>query len=147
MVLVLAGVTLATNYDESSLHRDDFEDAADAIGPADGPRAVIVIPYWCDVTLQRYMPDLRRMPEGGARVSEIAVVATTENHGCVRTGIPSDAPPPVAGFTRAGAERVQNVLVLRFRSDRPRLAVPDRLGLLYQRAWRGSVLVDDGRAQ
>jgi hypothetical protein len=141
--LLLAVVTLATTYNESSLHRDDFEDAADAIGTASGARAVIVIPEWCDVTLERYMPELDKMPEHGERVTEIAVVATTENHGCVRTGIPSDAPPPVAGFTRAGAEQVQNVLVLRFRSDRPRLAVPSRLDLLYQRAWPGSVLVED----
>ena len=144
--LVLAGVTLATTYNESSLHRDDFEDAADAIGPAAGARAVIVIPDWCDVTLKRYMPQLHNMPESGVRVTEIAVVATTENHGCVRTGIPSSAPPPVAGFTRAGAEQTQNVLVLRFRSDRPRLAVPSRLDLLYQRAWPGSVLVEDANA-
>jgi hypothetical protein len=142
LVVLLAGVTVATNYSESSLHRDDFEDAADAVGPADGPRAVIVIPDWCGVTLERYMPELEEMPEEGVRVSEIAVVATTENHGCVRTGISADAPPPVAGFRRAGAERVQNLLVLRFRSERPRLAVPDRLDLLYQRAWPGDVFAE-----
>ena len=142
MVVLLTGVTLATTYNESSLHRDDFEDAADAVGPAGGPRAVIVIPTWCGITLERYMPELEEMPERGVRVSEIVVVATTENHGCVRTGISADAPPPVAGFTRAGAERVQNLLVLRFRSDRPRLAVPGQLELLYQRAWPGSVLAE-----
>ena len=140
---LLTGVTLATTYTSSSLHRDDFEGAAEAVGPAEVPRAVIVIPRWCDVTLQRYIPDLGLMRPAGEMVREVVVVATTEDHGCVKSLVPPDAPPPIEGFERSGTERIQNILVLHFESDRARLAVPEKLDLLYQNRWPGSVLFED----
>jgi 4-amino-4-deoxy-L-arabinose transferase-like glycosyltransferase len=142
LCVLLAGVTLATGLHRSYLHRDDFERAAAEVGTADRPRAVIVIPEWCDEILQRYLPGLRPMPAAGARVREIDVVATTENHGCAKSRVPTDAPPPVAGFERAGADRVQNLIVLRFRSDRARLAEPEALESLYRSRWPGSVLLE-----
>ena len=121
------------------LQREDLRHAAEVIGPAQGPRAVVTVNFFADVPLAYYLGATRA---GGSplRVSEIDVVGYGTPGRTARAGIPS-------AFRRVDVEPVTyNFTLTRFRAPRP-TPVPFRSlnrGALVGSGGRAAVLVQSG---
>ena len=97
--------------------RDDWRGMAEALGPPDEERAIVVQPASGRRPLAIYMPGLRSLPAAGARVGEIAVLHP------VRRDVgdehpqppPRSLPPPFPGYEVAERRFTESysVVVLR----------------------------------
>lgn len=102
---------------DSSLHRADWRGATSELGNYSESRAVVVFPGWQQIIYRVYRPTAE-LPPGGARVSEIDVVG-------YGLGSLSFHTPP--GFRQVETRTVQSLTVIRYRSARTQLVVPDEL--------------------
>jgi hypothetical protein len=103
-----------------TFQRDDWRGAAQALGPASVPRAIVVTPGDGVLPLQIYLPHAR-MLRSGDEVREIDVLGLAlrrkQGEGPQQ---PTRVPPvPYLGFTLAGARRDRLFLVARYRSLAP----------------------------
>ena len=112
----IAGVALTPAW-----QRDDWRGMAAALGPADGPRAVVIQPASGRVPLALYMPGLPPMPAAGAAVREIALVTPVRRDlgGEHAAPPPRNLPPAAPGFELAARELADGytVVVLRAKRD------------------------------
>jgi 4-amino-4-deoxy-L-arabinose transferase-like glycosyltransferase len=109
---VLFSGVLAAVYASAQMQRPDWRGAAQAIGPASGPR-ILVVPHNGDDPLAYYLNAEKfkasQFP-GGLRVREIDVLSTR-----------SEIAPPRHGFRLAHQQGLAPLFVLRqFRAARPR---------------------------
>ncbi|HKP92243.1 MAG TPA: glycosyltransferase family 39 protein [Thermoleophilaceae bacterium] len=121
---VFLAIVIAVDTD-TKLQRADWRGAAEAIGAAGAPRA-IVVPAIGDDPIA-YYTEGRRLPRGGATVDEILVLGFSAAPG------PRDRQVP-AGFKRRGRQEVGGFTLVRYRAPRPvRLGRPElaaaRLGV------------------
>lgn len=130
----LAAVLLAVTVlgaTEARYQRDDWRGLARALGPASGPRAVVVSPASGWIPLAVFDPGIRPMTAGGRAVREIDLVATA-GRGADGAGAepprPTGAIPLPAGFALAGATTTQTYTVVRFRAARAVAVTPATLG-------------------
>lgn len=134
-VAVLCGLGLTSIVGvgaEPAWQRDDWRGVADALGPAAGPRALVVQPANGRRPLALYLDGLRAMPLGGAPAGEVAVVYPVQRD----TGGQHPSPPPrpqtlpLAGFTAVERRRTDSYALLLLRAERPRqLAVAELMAL------------------
>jgi uncharacterized membrane protein len=109
-------IAVATNPD---FQRDDWRGAAEALGQATGPRAIVVTPASGRVPLELYLPRAREMPETGTHVTEVVLLGLRER----RPGEDAHPPLPAAtqplaqeGFAELPPLRRETFTLLRFRA-------------------------------
>ncbi len=118
--MLLAIVTAALDPEHE---RHDWRTTAKALGAAPaGGRVLVVAPGYNDVPLRWYRPEVAPLPAAGVRASELDVVLTDP----LRQPLPDGAlaATPAPGFTPAGTQRIQRMLIARYRSPRPRPVRP-----------------------
>lgn len=102
--------------------RLNWRGAARALGPPAGDRAIVVTRALAPELLRVYLPGLRAMPERGAPVGEIDVVALA-TLGRYGTGTPRPPRPaslqPPAGFALAGVRETSTYTLVRFKARVP----------------------------
>ncbi|HWC86958.1 MAG TPA: glycosyltransferase family 39 protein [Solirubrobacteraceae bacterium] len=123
---VAAAVDVAVNR---HLERPDWRPVARALGPAPAGagRAILMQHYRTLLPLSLYVPRLRFMPRGGARVAELDVIgirSPQENAcwwGAACNLIPSQVQRsyPVPGFRVVGEEHILQFTLLRLRAATP----------------------------
>ena len=126
---VSAALLVAVARDEE-LQRADWRTAAEALGPATGPRAVVTA-FLGDDPLEVYRPGTRRFPRGGASVAEVDVIAYSR---------PSRK-PPAPGFRLVEQRRVERFTLLRFKAPKPQRLRPGELRARRIGAERNAVLL------
>ena len=134
-VAVLCGLGLTSIVAmgaEPAWQRDDWRGIAEALGPAAGPRALVVQPANGRRPLALYLDGLRDMPSSGTSAGEVAVVYPVQRD----TGGQHPSPPPrpqtrpLAGFTAVERRRTDSYALLLLRAERPRqLAVGELMAL------------------
>jgi len=114
--------------------RPDWGGLADALGPAEGPRALVVSPANGLLALRYYRAGIEPMGREGARVEELDVVTVAS---AARPGDEPAIPPlvgalAVPGLAKAGGEATATYAIVRYRpaSGRTAPVVPDPLGAL-----------------
>jgi 4-amino-4-deoxy-L-arabinose transferase-like glycosyltransferase len=105
LCLVLVGLTIAVDVD-TKLQRADWRAAAEAIGPAERDRAVVV-PAVGDDPIAYYLPNAERLPRGGATVGEIDALGFSAAPRQRGRRVP-------AGFARDGSRRAGAFTVTRY---------------------------------
>jgi mannosyltransferase len=123
---VLVGLFAATTVSvwlEPSFQRDDWRGAARSLGTATIDRAIVLTPAGPPWPWAVYLPGLRDLPAGGARVREIDAVAIANvlQHpgGGRELPAPGEVTPPAPGFHAAGRARGALYETFRFRSPEP----------------------------
>jgi mannosyltransferase len=103
--------------------RDDWRGMAAALGPPDGPRAVVIQPASGLAPLALYMRGLHPMPAAGARVREIAILSPVrrEAGGEHPAPPPRNLPPGAPGFEIAARELADSYTVVVLRAKRDQL--------------------------
>ena len=127
----IAGVALTPAW-----QRDDWRGMAAALGPADGPRAVVIQPASGRVPLALYMPGLHPMPAAGAAVREIAIVTPVRRDlGGEHAAPPTrNLPPAAPGFELAARELPHGYTVVVLRAKRDQVvSVTQAQGLALRR--------------
>ena len=106
------------------LQRDDWRDAAHALGPP-SPGRLIVAPGPALVPLGYYVRGLRHAPAAPAPTVEIDYVDLAERTpGQVAEPRGTEVPPPTAGFALAGRTDGRTFSVVRMRAGAPQLVAP-----------------------
>ncbi len=119
LVALGLGAVAAVTFDRD-LQRSDWRGAVDAMGAAEGPRA-IVVPYNGDASAELYLDRERKLTGGDAQVSEVVVFGWPDERSV-------ELP---AGFRRVEHRSLTHFEMLRFRADRAltvsrrRLAITD----------------------
>jgi uncharacterized membrane protein len=109
--VLFTALTVAMNAD-SDLQRDDWRGVADALGPARGPRAVIVVNEFENSRVVRYY--LRDARPGNPPATEVAVIGRTSELPQAFAG-----QPPAPGLTATGSTDIRGIGVVRFTAPRP----------------------------
>jgi 4-amino-4-deoxy-L-arabinose transferase-like glycosyltransferase len=115
-------VVAATAW-EPKYHREAWREAARALGPPGGPRAVVATPTHGEGPLEYYLPGARLRGGGLARVNEIDVLALRRRPlGAIATPRlpPATAPPapPAPGFRLIERRDQEYFRLFRYRSAR-----------------------------
>jgi mannosyltransferase len=110
---------------DADYQRSDFRGAAEALGRAHGPRAVVVPSLAGQIGFERYLHPLSRMPASGAAVGEIALVTPRSS----KLSGPAVARPPVAPamprpFRLVETRYAQTYSLVRYRAPRPATVDP-----------------------
>ncbi len=116
-----AAIAIAPEVD-ATYGRTDWRGAADAIGAADVPRAVVITPFMSPELWHPYLPGLDEPDGESAVVKEIAVVglATEGGYSAGHLEPPSvGTPKPVPGFRVASVEREATFTLVRYVAERP----------------------------
>ena len=100
--------------------REDWRATARDLAPN---TAVVVVPAYADVPLRWYRPALEPVPAAGVEVTELAVVLSDPDRIPLPPGALDAAPVP--GFTPAGTQRHDRMLIARYRATEPQLVRPD----------------------
>lgn len=124
LAVIGVGVVVATAHDPK-FGREDWRGAARALGPADGPRAVVL---WLGVgedAFRLYRPSARALPAAGATVRDVDVVFV----GASRSGIEKRRAQlsPATPFRQVARDDEEHFTVLRFRSQQPQQVRPSTL--------------------
>jgi hypothetical protein len=130
-VVALCAVGISTTVvlaADSGYHRSDFRGAAEALGAARGPRALVVPAVAGEIAMEEYLSGLSRMPASGAEVDEVAFVTPRSS----RLGGPSRARPRIAPvlprpFRLVERRYADTYTLVRYRSPRPAVVKPDVL--------------------
>jgi mannosyltransferase len=129
----LSGAVVIATAWEPKYHREAWREAAQALGPATGARAVIATPGDAGKSpLEYYLPQSRVLRAGGAWVSEIDVLALRRRPlGAIATprlprlsAVPG---PPAPGYRLVERRDAEYFKLLRYRASRPQYA---RIGAL-----------------
>ena len=130
----LAAVGIATTTvvaADADYHRSDFRGAAEALGAAHGPRAVVVPAVAGEVAFGRYLHGLVRMPFSGEAVAEIDLVTPRSSRlggrAVARPAVPPVLPPP---FRLAQRRYAQTYTLVRYRAPRAVTVAPSALAPL-----------------
>jgi hypothetical protein len=127
-VLALAGVGVATTVvvaADTDYQRTDFRGAAEAVGPAHGPRALVVLAVAGEITTGEYIHGLARMPAAGAPVSEVVIVAPrVPKLGGASVARPRVPPVLPAPFRVVERRYAQTFTMVRYRAPRPTVVAP-----------------------
>lgn len=124
--LIVISVAVTPSY-----QREDWRGAARSLGPADVPRAILLTPPSPPEPFTVYLPGLTTLPQRGASVQEIDVVAVANTN--ARPGADRSLPeaagiePPLAGFRLVGQERGDTFRTVRFKAARPVVVQPAQL--------------------
>jgi mannosyltransferase len=115
-----------------SLQRDDWRGVAAALAPpAAEPRAVVVTPFTATAAFAVYAPRLEPMPDAGAAVREIDLVALPQRARTQsRPGAPprpAGHPPPAAGFQLVETRFEETFTLLRYTAPAPAATTPAEL--------------------
>jgi mannosyltransferase len=116
-----AAITLVPALD-ATYGRTDWRGAADAIGPTDVRRAVVVTPSMSRSLWRPYLPGLDEPHGSSALVQEIAVVGLATEGGYSAGHLePPDVgtPTPLTGFRVAAVERRPTFTFVRYVAERP----------------------------
>ena len=148
-----AAVAVATLW-EPKYHREDWRRAADAIGAAEGPRALVVTPLDGALPLELYLGATRRLDPGSdVLVSEIDLIGGARRPlGSIAgptTPRPPTPPAPDPAFTAVERQEAEHFTLIRYRSAEPRPVSVARLRALALDDGRSAVLtqapgLDDG---
>jgi hypothetical protein len=117
--LALGAATIGALTDPAHA-REDWRATARALDPG---AAVVVAPAYDDVPLQWYRPALRTASPTGASTSELAVVLTDPKRNPLPRGALDVSPAP--GFTPAGTQVRNRILIARFSAANPTLVRPE----------------------
>jgi mannosyltransferase len=109
-VWVAIGIALEAN---ERYHRDDWEGLSRLMGPAREDRAVLLVPDWSRVAFHRYGQFTSGLVVPGRRVRELLTVV---NWTVVNSATSKPAPPRMGRFRLVQSERVQGLLLWRYRS-------------------------------
>jgi 4-amino-4-deoxy-L-arabinose transferase-like glycosyltransferase len=131
--LALAAATIGALIDPAHA-REDWRTTARDLRAAP---AVIVAPPYADVPLRWYRPALQPSPPQGVEVRELAVVLSDPDRNPLPPGALDAAPVP--GFTPAGIQQHDRMLIARYRAPTPQPVQPEAVN-----AWARSKL-DAGR--
>jgi hypothetical protein len=110
---------------DADYHRSDFRGAAEALGPAHGPRAVVVPAVAGEIAFPRYLHGLARMPPAGTAVAEVALITPRSS----KLGGKASARPPVPPvlprpFRLTERRYAQTYTLVRYRAPRPVVVTP-----------------------
>jgi hypothetical protein len=100
---------------------EDWRAAARALGPADGPRALVVTPWRGTRVLAIYVPGVHRPSRPSSAVGEIAVIGLPPSLRCIgqRPRPPRPASPPApAGFELVQRREAPTFTLIRYRAGR-----------------------------
>jgi len=127
---LLGLVAIAGVAGDQRLQRDNWRDAARAIGPAPTTGELIVAPASAVVPLGYYVPGLRPVPAAAATLAttQIAYVDLPEHTpGAVRAPRSIRIPPPPPGFTADFQVDGPTFSVVRLRAPAPQPVAPSTL--------------------
>jgi uncharacterized membrane protein len=113
LAAVIALVAVVVNVQvtrDDELQRDDWRAAAERLGPATGPRAVVITPDLQAPGLEHYAGDMDRVEAAGATVSEVAVIAYARPANYT-------PPPPPPGFRPVDRAKSPSWDLIRYRAD------------------------------
>jgi len=117
---------------EPKYRRETWRESAQALGPLEGPRAIVLTPGehgWEPFAV--YLPSAHQLPAGSADVQEIDVLALPHRPlgGIENPKLPSlqQPPAPLAGFRLVENRRTDDYLLLRYRAPAPRPVSRDLL--------------------
>jgi hypothetical protein len=112
---------------DPALQRDDWRDAARALGPAGGERVIVSSPG-AFVPLRYYLPGLRPLV-APATTAEVDYVAIAMHRGGSRSAPPRprDNPLPAPGFVVAERLETASFTLVRMRAPAPRGLAPEAL--------------------
>jgi mannosyltransferase len=141
--LVAIGVAVCVAVaSDARYQRDDWRGAAEALGKADVPRAVVFVPAE-QAALRLYLPGSRPLPPEGAPVLEIDVLVMARHRPGEQRATPplGELPPPPPGGRTLERRREKTFALVRYGVTRPGLVVPGfspplagkRAGILIQR--------------
>jgi mannosyltransferase len=116
--LALAAATIGALIDPAHAREDWRSTARDLRATP----AVIVAPPYADVPLRWYRPALAPAPPHGVAVNELAVVLSDPDRNPLPPGALDAAPVP--GFTPAGTEKHDRMLIARYRAATPQPVSP-----------------------
>jgi mannosyltransferase len=130
-VAVLCAVGVATTVviaADGEYQRSNFRGAAEALGPAHGPRALVVPSVPGEVAMAQYLHGLSRMPPAGAAVAEVALV-TPRSGRLSGAAVARPRVPPVLPRPFALVERRYELTytLVRYRAPRPVVVRPEVL--------------------
>jgi hypothetical protein len=131
-VAVYAGVETDERY-----QRDDWRGVAEALGPAHGPRVVVVTPVNGRIPLEIYLDGARKAPAGPSVTAQEVDVVTLASRTAGTGAKPSRAPtPPQPPSFSPGARReAETYTLITYRAISPQ---PVPVATLYQLALGGS---------
>jgi hypothetical protein len=110
---------------DTDYQRTDFRGAAEAVGAAHGPRALVVLALAGEITIEQYLPDAKRMSPSGAAVSEIVIAAPrAPKLGGPDVGRPRVPPVLPAPFRLVERRYAQTFTMVRYRAPRPVVVRP-----------------------
>jgi mannosyltransferase len=115
--LSLAAVLAVFTHPE--FQRDNWRGAAEAIGPANGERALVVNPIAGAVPLTLYLPGLTPFGERFRRVDEIDLVAVTSRRPGETPHPPRPPTPSVPGFRLVARKETDTFTLVRLRAAGP----------------------------
>jgi hypothetical protein len=129
VALAAAGIAATTVIAaDADYHRSDFRGAAEALGPAHGPRAVVVPAVAGEVAFGLYLHGLSRMPPAGSAVAEVDLVTPRSSklggNKSARPAVPPALPPP---FRLVERRYAQTYTLVRYRAPRPVAVTPAAL--------------------
>jgi hypothetical protein len=120
--------TTAVFAADSTYQRSDFRGSAEALGPARGPRAVVVPAVAGEIAYGEYLDGLSRMPATGAAVSEVAFVTPRSAElGGAAVARPATVPVLPPPFRLAERRYAEAYTLVRYRAPRPALVRPSEL--------------------
>jgi hypothetical protein len=114
---------------DPALQRDDWRDAARALGPRDGERVIVSTPGAL-VPLRYYLPGLRPL-DAPATTAEVDYLGLAMHRGGSRSAPPRprDNPLPAPGFAVAKRLETPSFTVVAMRAPAPQPVVPGALAV------------------
>jgi mannosyltransferase len=119
------GVVISVAADPE-FQRDDWRGAAEEIGPAAAPRAIVVTPASGRVPLELYLPRTRTMPPAGAEVGEVVLLGLPVRRPGEEREPPAprrDYPLSQEGLRETGRVLEETFTLVRFRAAAGRVRV------------------------
>jgi hypothetical protein len=131
-LVLVSSTTVLFVATRPTLQRDNWRGVAEGLGePRAAPRAVVVTPFTAPAPFAVYAPRLELMPDAGAAVREIDLVAMPlRRRTQSRPGAPPrpvDHPPPAPGFELVETRFAETYTLLRYTSARLAEVTPAEL--------------------
>ena len=144
LTAVFAAISISVALGDT-LRRPDYEAAAEALGEARAPRAIVSTPDNSPAPLRAYGRDIAALPRDGAEVAEIVLLGMASEDESTRRrpgGDPSR--PPAPGFRLVELRAEEEFTLVRFRASRPARVTREHLAATALGEGDPALTIEDG---